>query len=132
LYVHFLSASTSQTEIVRVSIVQQFLSIPVYTIFKNMTIILIAYGEVIWFGGSVTSLTLVSFALMVRSLRSIFLQQCTDPDSFQVLSSLTAAYTDISAAFIPVAIGTPVKSNIGYAWMVVRSSPLFSPQLVLI
>ncbi|KAK5009348.1 GDP-mannose transporter, partial [Elasticomyces elasticus] len=30
----------------------QFLSIPVYTIFKNLTIILIAYGEVLWFGGS--------------------------------------------------------------------------------
>lgn len=54
---------------------KQFLSIPVYTIFKNMTIILIAYGEVLWFGGSVTPLTLVSFLLMVRlrqtcSLRS--------------------------------------------------------------
>ncbi|EEB87571.1 hypothetical protein MPER_15036, partial [Moniliophthora perniciosa FA553] len=35
----------------------QFLSIPVYTIFKNLTIILIAYGEVIWFGGRVTGLT---------------------------------------------------------------------------
>lgn len=43
----------------------QFLSIPVYTIFKNLTIILIAYGEVIWFGGRVTGLTLVSFLLMV-------------------------------------------------------------------
>ncbi|KAI9612677.1 hypothetical protein H4Q26_007834 [Puccinia striiformis f. sp. tritici PST-130] len=39
----------------------QFLTIPVYTIFKNLTIILIAYGEVIWFNGSVSSLTLVSF-----------------------------------------------------------------------
>ena len=37
-----------------------------YTIFKNLTIILIAYGEVLWFGGSVTPLTLVSFGLMVR------------------------------------------------------------------
>jgi GDP-mannose transporter len=42
----------------------QFLSIPVYTIFKNLTIILIAYGEVLWFGGSVTSMTLLSFGLM--------------------------------------------------------------------
>ncbi|GAA5873036.1 hypothetical protein JCM3774_000320, partial [Rhodotorula dairenensis] len=42
----------------------QYLSVPVYTIFKNLTIILIAYGEVLWFGGSVTPLTLVSFALM--------------------------------------------------------------------
>lgn len=44
---------------------QQYLSIPVYTIFKNLTIILIAYGEVLWFGGSVTAMTLVSFGLMV-------------------------------------------------------------------
>lgn len=62
---------------------QQYLSIPVYTIFKNLTIILIvsmlrlasisgiafipaqAYGEVIWFGGRVTGLTFVSFILMV-------------------------------------------------------------------
>lgn len=34
----------------------KFLSIPVYTIFKNLTIILIAYGEVLWFGGSVTTM----------------------------------------------------------------------------
>ena len=45
----------------------QFLSIPVYTIFKNLTIILIAYGEVLWFGGSVTSMALFSFGLMVVS-----------------------------------------------------------------
>jgi len=56
----------------------QFLSIPLYTIFKNLTIILIAYGEVIWFGGKVTSLTLVSFAIMV-------------------LSSVIAAWSDISS-----------------------------------
>lgn len=41
------------------------LSIPVYTIFKNLTIILIAYGEVLWFGGKVTTMTLGSFLLMV-------------------------------------------------------------------
>jgi len=45
----------------------QYLSIPVYTIFKNLTIILIAYGEVIWFGGRVTSMALGSFLLMVLS-----------------------------------------------------------------
>lgn len=44
-----------------------YLLIPVYTVFKNLTIILIAYGEVLWFGGRVTSLTLGSFALMVAS-----------------------------------------------------------------
>lgn len=43
----------------------QFLPIPVYTIFKNLTIILIAYGEVLWFGGSITSMMMTSFGLMV-------------------------------------------------------------------
>lgn len=45
----------------------RFLSIPVYTIFKNLTIILIAYGEVLWFGGKVTTMALGSFLLMVFS-----------------------------------------------------------------
>lgn len=45
----------------------KYLSIPVYTIFKNLTIILIAYGEVIWFGGKVTLMALGSFLLMVFS-----------------------------------------------------------------
>lgn len=45
----------------------QYLSIPVYTIFKNLTIILIAYGEVIWFGGKVTTMALGSFLLMIFS-----------------------------------------------------------------
>ncbi|KAG8763624.1 GDP-mannose transporter into the lumen of the Golgi [Ceratobasidium sp. 423] len=58
----------------------QYLSIPVYTIFKNLTIILIAYGEVLWFGGRVTALTLASFGLMV-------------------MSSVVAAWSDITTAF---------------------------------
>jgi GDP-mannose transporter len=44
----------------------QFLRIPIYTIFKNLTIILIAYGEVLWFGGNVTHMMLISFGLMVK------------------------------------------------------------------
>lgn len=56
-----------------------YLSIPVYTIFKNLTIILIAYGEVLWFGGKVTSMALGSFILMV-------------------LSSVIACYGDTSAS----------------------------------
>jgi GDP-mannose transporter len=47
----------------------QFLRIPIYTIFKNLTIILIAYGEVLWFGGSVTRLMLISFSLMVNEAK---------------------------------------------------------------
>lgn len=84
----------------------QFLSIPVYTIFKNLTIILIAYGEVLWFGGSVTGLALLSFGLMV-------------------LSSVIAAWADISHAL--ASYGGDAKTgqagqaiatlNAGYIWM---------------
>ncbi|PWN40282.1 UDP-galactose transporter [Ceraceosorus guamensis] len=45
----------------------QFLSIPVYTIFKNLTIILIAYGEVFLFNARLTRIILLSFGLMVLS-----------------------------------------------------------------
>ncbi|PYH86619.1 GDP-mannose transporter 1 [Aspergillus uvarum CBS 121591] len=78
----------------------QFLSIPVYTIFKNLTIILIAYGEVLWFGGSVTGLTLFSFGLMV-------------------LSSIIAAWADIKHAVESSSDATAKVStlNAGYIWM---------------
>ncbi|KAL5531638.1 VRG4 [Sanghuangporus baumii] len=91
----------------------QYLSIPVYTIFKNLTIILIAYGEVIWFGGRVTGLTFLSFILMV-------------------ISSVIAAWSDIANALDTTwssqdpaaAIGglhavqsALTKLNIGYFWM---------------
>ncbi|ODQ82815.1 hypothetical protein BABINDRAFT_31545 [Babjeviella inositovora NRRL Y-12698] len=69
----------------------QSLSIPVYTIFKNLTIILIAYGEVIWFGGQVTSMALSSFLLMV-------------------LSSFIACYGDNKAT-------SDLGLGIGYIWM---------------
>lgn len=52
----------------------QYLPIPVYTIFKNLTIILIAYGEVLWFGGRVTSMIIVSFTLMVSCLVAMFMK----------------------------------------------------------
>lgn len=70
----------------------QYLSIPVYTIFKNLTIILIAYGEVLWFGGSVTSMALGSFFLMV-------------------LSSVIACYGDSKAASVDG------NEFFGYIWM---------------
>ncbi|MBW0479922.1 hypothetical protein O181_019637 [Austropuccinia psidii MF-1] len=90
----------------------QFLTIPVYTIFKNLTIILIAYGEVIWFNGSVTGLTLVSFGLMV-------------------LSSLIAAWSDISPLASahspdqilnqePIDYSALVRKNAGYFWMLIN------------
>ncbi|ORY28767.1 hypothetical protein BCR39DRAFT_533738 [Naematelia encephala] len=93
----------------------QFLSIPVYTIFKNLTIILIAYGEVIMFNGKVTGLTLVAFALMVGS-------------------SVVAAWSDISSAWgapptldpttgleIAAAPHARIGSlNAGYVWMAIN------------
>jgi GDP-mannose transporter len=82
----------------------QYLSVPVYTIFKNLTIIVVAYGEVLWFGGSVTPLALLSFGLMV-------------------LSSVVAAWADIQSA-IHGSFGASVEAsvaistlNAGYAWM---------------
>ncbi|KAI8086519.1 uncharacterized protein BX664DRAFT_374550 [Halteromyces radiatus] len=79
----------------------QYLAIPVYTIFKNLTIILIAYGEVIWFGGTVTFLMMVSFTLMT-------------------LSSAIAGWSDVSIAINTfVQADSLVYSNtmIGYFWM---------------
>lgn len=71
------------------------LSIPVYTIFKNLTIILIAYGEVLWFGGRVTTMALGAFMLMV-------------------LSSVLACYGDTSGA--KTAEDT-YELYLGYFWM---------------
>ncbi|KAI9832521.1 MAG: GDP-mannose transporter [Sarea resinae] len=85
----------------------QFLSIPVYTIFKNLTIILIAYGEVLWFGGSVTGMALFSFGLMV-------------------VSSLIAAWADIQHALQSYGHSTNEASakistlNAGYLWMMLN------------
>ena len=83
----------------------QFLSVPVYTIFKNLTTIVIAYGEVLWFGGSVTASALFSFGLMV-------------------LSSVVAAWADIQHALYGSSTGQTVEAaialstlNAGYAWM---------------
>ncbi|GIC86430.1 GDP-mannose transporter into the lumen of the Golgi [Aspergillus udagawae] len=83
----------------------QFLSVPVYTIFKNLTIIVIAYGEVLMVGGGVKPLALLSFGLMV-------------------LSSVVAAWADIQNA-TTATVGASSDStaaalsalNAGYAWM---------------
>ena len=85
----------------------QYLSIPVYTIFKNLTIIITAYGEVLWFGGSVTRLTLFSFGLIV-------------------LSSVVAAWADIQHALKNYGHSSTEASakistlNAGYMWMLVN------------
>ncbi|EGV60423.1 GDP-mannose transporter into the lumen of the Golgi [Yamadazyma tenuis] len=75
----------------------QYLSVPVYTIFKNLTIILIAYGEVLWFGAKVTPMTLGSFFLMV-------------------LSSVIAYYGDAKG----VPAGDLFELYLGYFWMFVN------------
>lgn len=83
----------------------QFLTIPVYTIFKNLTIILIAYGEVLWFGGSVTGMILFSFGLMV-------------------VSSIIAAWADIQHALHGATTGDATQKistlNAGYVWMMIN------------
>ncbi|GJN70119.1 GDP-mannose transporter into the lumen of the Golgi [Purpureocillium lilacinum] len=85
----------------------QYLSVPVYTIFKNLAIIVTAYGEVMWFGGSVSALSLVSFCLMV-------------------FSSVVAAWADFSnaksIASAGLKAGAPAVStlNAGYAWMLIN------------
>ncbi|SAM03690.1 hypothetical protein [Absidia glauca] len=78
----------------------QYLAIPVYTIFKNLTIILIAYGDVIWFGGTVTLMMMVSFTLMT-------------------VSSAIAGWTDVADAIQALSYADHVYSNtmIGYFWM---------------
>ncbi|RDA82722.1 hypothetical protein CP532_1826 [Ophiocordyceps camponoti-leonardi (nom. inval.)] len=79
----------------------QFLSVPVYTIFKNLTIIVIAYGEVMWFGGSVSPLSLVSFVLMVSS-------------------SMLAAWADfhhVTTDAHKAATASTASLSVGYAWM---------------
>ncbi|KAG9519532.1 UDP-galactose transporter, partial [Aureobasidium melanogenum] len=79
-----------------------YLTIPVYTIFKNLTIICIAYGEVLCFGGSVTRMALMSFGLMV-------------------LSSGVAAWADVKTPAQPTGTasdgGLLSMFNPGYVWM---------------
>jgi GDP-mannose transporter len=82
----------------------RYLSIPVYTIFKNLTIILIAYGEVLWFGGSVSSMALFSFGLMVFS--SVIAAWADIKHALESHSSATAASTAQLATL-----------NSGYIWM---------------
>lgn len=78
----------------------RYLSIPVYTIFKNLAIIFIAYGEKLVFGNKVTSLALLAFGLMV-------------------FSSIIAAWADISHALDTHADASShvASLNAGYAWM---------------
>jgi len=94
----------------------QFLSIPLYTIFKNLTIILIAYGEVIWFGGNVTGLMLVSFVFMVISS---MIAAWSDISSV-VLDSVPAASDGLNLNSLHGMTGVVSALNIGYIWMLLN------------
>ncbi|CAO3589368.1 unnamed protein product [Absidia cylindrospora] len=79
----------------------QYLVIPVYTIFKNLTIILIAYGDVIWFDGNVTFPMMISFTLMT-------------------LSSAIAGWSDVTIAIQALVTSQSQvysSTTIGYFWM---------------
>ncbi|SCU86515.1 LAMI_0D02432g1_1 [Lachancea mirantina] len=87
----------------------QYLAVPIYTIFKNLTIILIAYGEVLFFGGKVTAMELSAFFLMV-------------------FSSVVATYGDKQALSSKAIEGVSTSVlNVGYVWMFANciSSALF-------
>ncbi|CCH61102.1 hypothetical protein TBLA_0E00410 [Henningerozyma blattae CBS 6284] len=89
----------------------QFLAVPIYTIFKNLTIILIAYGEVLFFGGSVSTMELSSFLLMVFS--SVV---ATWGDQQAIAAKAAETLTESGSFF-----------NMGYIWMFTNciSSALF-------
>ncbi|WFC95996.1 GDP-mannose transporter into the lumen of the Golgi [Malassezia brasiliensis] len=82
----------------------QFMDIPIYTIFKNLTIILIAYGEVLWFGGRITRMVFSSFVLMV-------------------LSSVVAAWPDISGSLPASAARLAGRAEPGNALNLYTSVP---------
>ncbi|CCE63350.1 hypothetical protein TPHA_0E02580 [Tetrapisispora phaffii CBS 4417] len=100
----------------------QFLAIPIYTIFKNLTIILIAYGEVLFFGGNVSSMELSAFLLMVFS--SVVAawgdsQAVAVKNAALVAEDVTVGSADLISTF-----------NIGYVWMLTNC--LSSAAFVLI
>ncbi|KAG8220865.1 hypothetical protein J3R82DRAFT_2360 [Butyriboletus roseoflavus] len=95
----------------------QYLTIPVYTIFKNLTIILIAYGEVMWFNGRITGLTMIAFLLIVLS--SILA-------AWADVTNIADAAGDIPPASAAMGIGLDLVStvmqrlHIGYLWMLLN------------
>ncbi|KAJ3412753.1 GDP-mannose transporter into the lumen of the Golgi [Chytridiales sp. JEL 0842] len=77
----------------------QFMSIPLFTIFKNLTIILIAYGELLFYRGApVTPLVLLSFVMMVAS-------------------SVIAGWSDIAQGKALKDAAKDVSPIVTYGWM---------------
>ncbi|KAL1924182.1 uncharacterized protein VTP21DRAFT_7217 [Calcarisporiella thermophila] len=75
----------------------QYLHISIYTIFKNLTIILVAYGEKLLFGNRVTLMMLSSFSLMV-------------------LSSIIAGWSDLISGSNVYDASNGIRLT-GYSWM---------------
>lgn len=81
----------------------QFFFVFVYIIFKNLIIIVIVYGEVFWFGGSVIFIILLFFGLMVFSF-------------------VVVVWVDIQVVIDGVGIFFDKQDvllilNVGYVWM---------------
>lgn len=95
----------------------QYLSIPVYTIFKNLTIILIAYGEVLWFNGRISRLTMVSFILMVLSS---ILAAWADVNNVAQKLGDSLPVTAVMAIDMEFVSDTFRKLNMGYFWMLLN------------
>ncbi|KAI9331679.1 hypothetical protein DFJ73DRAFT_856838 [Zopfochytrium polystomum] len=78
----------------------QYMSIPLFTIFKNLTIVLIAYGELLFYNGApVTRLALLSFLMMISS-------------------SVIAGWADISAGKVLKDNAKEAGIFVTYFWMV--------------
>jgi GDP-mannose transporter len=90
---------------------------------------LIAYGEVIWFGGHVTGLTLCSFFLMVGSS---IVAAWSDISNAMVAKTGGATIDPITGAELPL-VGSAgsilANLNVGYLWM--GCNCLFSAAYVL-
>ncbi|KAJ3208298.1 GDP-mannose transporter [Dinochytrium kinnereticum] len=80
----------------------QYMSIPLFTIFKNLTIVIIAYSELWFFNGArVTPLTLLSFLLMV-------------------FSSVIAGWSDISEGKVLKKSAETASFIVAYGWMILN------------
>ncbi|KAK0539141.1 GDP-mannose transporter into the lumen of the Golgi [Tilletia horrida] len=103
----------------------QFLNMAVYTIFKNLTIILIAYGEVIWFGGRVTALTFMSFVLMVLSS---IIAASSDIARVLALNDISVPH-DVDAALLGATYDPVTKQRIGIADPLAKQKAEINAQL---
>ncbi|CAD6574424.1 MAG: GDP-mannose transporter into the lumen of the Golgi [Tremellales sp. Tagirdzhanova-0007] len=78
----------------------------------------LAYGEVVWFGGTVTGLTLVAFFLMVGS--SVIAAWSDFSSALVRLSTGIAVVDPTSGADVPLPTGMLGRVNSGYAWMAIN------------